>query len=274
MRPIVLFIASSTLFACVTVQGDRHVLGQRKVETHCDAGRPIASIDSTRRDRIRLVFDRVDTCTDVYEIRHATDMQLQLSEPARIALAIAAGAAVAVPLVAIATAISPKGDDARYQGTTANAASEAIGRAIVLPIILAGTVVYGWTGRPLPLPPVEKVETLERDARVQTGEIAVRAGRVQGAGIADRVLVRGVLDLTFEEGLALDPKTLTLDGQAVEVRQDLLERFSILALCRNARTQTDPGTQFRMANACDAHGWGFADDVLAQGAHQLPVPPR
>lgn len=256
------------LASCVTVEGGRQVTGQRFVGTTCTPGRPFVSVDTTQRQRVRLVFNRLDPCVDTWEVKTTVSTGRALAKPVRVALAIAAGVAVAVPLLAIMAVIAPQGP--AYEGSTSASVNQALSTALMIPVIAVGSAVYAATAGPLPLPPLERIDQVEREGRGAVSDVAVTAGVAEAPGLGKRPLVRGSLDLTFADGLRLDVKTLTLDGIPVDVPDDTVERLSWLGLCDRAVQKKT----VRLAELCDAHGWGFADEVLARGLAEQKAPTR
>ncbi len=253
---VVRFLPVLLLVSCVTVEQGRRVTGQRFVGTTCSPGRPFVSVDTTQRARVRLVFNRLDPCVDTWELTTTVEAGRQLVKPARIAIAIAAAVVVAVPLWLIMSAIAPRG--AAYEGTTAYSVNQALSAALMIPVVAAGSAVYGATDGPLPLPPLEVTRQVEREGRTATADVAVTAGLVSAPRLGAQPLMRGVLDLTLAEGAALDPKTLSLDGVPVDLPWDAERRLSYLALCQQALA----ARTVALAEVCARNGWGFADEVL------------
>lgn len=262
------FLPLLLLGSCVTVEGGRQITGQRFVGTTCSAGRPLVSVDTTQRRIVRLVFNRLDPCVDTWEVKTTVSTERALVKPVRVALAIAAGVAVAVPLLAVMAVIAPKGP--AYEGSTAASVNQALSTALMIPVVAVGSAVYAATGGPLPLPPLELTDEVERESRAAIADVAVTTGVVEAPGLGKRPLVRGALDLTFAEGLVLDAKALTLDGVPVDVPQDTVERLSWLGLCERALQRKT----LQLAQLCEEHGWGFADDVLARALSEQKAPTR
>lgn len=280
MRSLLVLIVVP-LVGCVTTEGARHVRSQRFVSTSCQRGRPYVGVDSTKRDRVRLVFNRVDPCVDTYDVTSTVETDLVLAQPVRVGLGILAGVVVAVPLIAVVALIAPSHDAS--PGTTPYEVNTALGQFLAYPVIGAGLGVYHLTGGRMNGTPYEITEQVERDLRPATADVALRTGVVAGGGLVPRPLVHGVLDLTLAEGAALDPRALTFDGVPVDLPPEAEERLSFLATCQSALNgydatkvdQLKPAElqlRLKLASACDAHGWGFTDGVLSQVAALVPLP--
>ena len=280
VRLFVLVVPLITTMACVTIDGPRRQLSERLVETQCEPGRPTAVLDSSMRDRVRLVFSKTEHCTESWETSYEKEQRWRLNDGVRGALAIGAGLIVAVPLVALTVAAGqPTGTSRAALGPdhaepAYHPIPGAIGEPIVYGIIIAGAgagaAAYEAMRATDPRP---SIHVAERTKKLQLHERVVDHGTVNGPGldIGGLQLTAGALELSLDEAQGLSDGELYLDGVRVELLGEVSEWFGFLLICTRAVDAT--GSDFeswsdatraapwKLAEACDRRGWTFAEYV-------------
>ena len=289
MRTLLLLSPLITSLACVTIDGPRRLVSQQLVETRCEPGRPTAVLDSTVRDRVRLVFARTEYCAQTWETSYLKEQRWRLSNTARGVLAAGAGLIVAAPLYAVTvTAASPRvgpavdGSLERPQPSYSpvpGALAEPILYAIMFASIGVGAAAYEAMKGSDPRP---AIEVSERTVSHQARELLVRDGTVSAPGleVSGLKLGAGALDLSLEEAQGLAPGVLYLDGARVELVGEARERLSFLPICKRAvdaggsdfEAWNDPqrAEPWKLAEACDRRGWTFAEDVRVNAIRRKP----
>lgn len=250
--------------ACVTLDGEKRLVAERRLTSTCEPGRTTGFVDPAMRDTVRLVFNAVQNCTELYEAVYSQEQSRKLGDAARWTIAAGAALITAVPIVA--GVASKPGQEAISRATNAGNAFWLL----LIPPLVVGVLSYVQLGGTTAAPLRESVERRERT----TKDPRPASGLVTGPGIAapGREVVAGAVDFTLDEAEGLGLGEFYLDGARVELLGDAVERLSFLPSCREAMAGFEAGTggpppalsdaRWRAATACDSHGWGFADLVL------------
>jgi len=223
-------------------------------------------------DRVRLTFDRTDTCTQSTEVTWITDTQTELAEPIRWTLAGLATVVIGVPVAAGVVVAATKAGAA---GGAAGDKILEIGIPVAAVVILAaGGGGYAGSGVAIgqPGPTTQRVEVVL--SLYPTNEKVVPAGSFSIEGGATHPVLAGAVELTLEDALALRDGQLLLDGAGVDiVGLESGARLRTLPACRQALLGFDASAakslgamqkQARLAavDACRSGGWSFADRVM------------
>ncbi|GEM_PF-1938213 len=280
MRFIVGVGLAAVLTGCMTVDGPRRYLDEKPGGTRCEPGAPLAMIDESVRDRVRLVFSQTDHCTETWEAGYVKEQRRRLTPEARGVLSAGAGVIVAVPLVALVLAATQESSHEVRASTfdatqpPAHRWGSSVGEPALYGVIAVSIAAAAGANEALKAsdrqPPVSGVERREQ---LKIYERVVKDGIVQAPGLEVRglKLSNGVLDLPLQEALGLAEGELYLDGVRVELRGDARERLGFLTVCQAALESEghdfdawpDPQrvAAWKLADACERRGWTFAEAV-------------
>jgi hypothetical protein len=239
------------LCGCVHLERTGQELRRENFNTVCSAPVPFAKLDPGG-DAVRFEVVQRTPCQSSYDSIVEVERSAALDTPARVALAIAIGAAVTGLGTLVALAIAPFNGDPR------------IGRDVPYLMLVPGlgAAIFGYplTGTAVARPPgtatSPKVQESPTDVRAADTLLATGTG-------AEVVLREGKVQLSLEEAAL----PLTLEGQAVALSLEDRERLAELAHCRAALAQpvdslvrqapTALMALRREADACEDAQWNF-----------------
>lgn len=232
---------------------------------------------------MKFIFSGSEHCSDATETVYAEEHYRQLNEPARWTIAGALGVGALISLLyGIAQAMGPQQSYwTPTVGSRERDLAVSVGLflvAVVPPFAILGGGYAALGQVHSPLPPSQNVVVVRTPESVSHPRL--EKGVVTGPGLpaAGRELVAGVLELTLDEAVGLASGEVEVDGKRVDWVGDGAQRLSFLPACKDALAPLEPGSaqslidrRWQRANACDSHGWGFADAVLAELRSQFPV---
>lgn len=243
------------LGGCAHLEKPGQELRQENLRTQCGAKAPFARVDA-RRDAVALQVVQRTPCQSSYDSIIEVEKSAVLNTPARVALAIAAGAATTGLATLIGIAIAPLNGDPR------------IARDVPFLMLVPGlgVAIFGYplTGTPVARPSgtavSPKVEENPQDEPAADGLLST------GSGV-EVVLRGGKAQLALEELGAAGALPLKLDGRSVSVSPPDRARLGALGHCRAALAQPaerlaqqTPAALMalrREADACEDGGWDF-----------------
>ncbi len=231
----------------------------------CDSGHALATLDSST-DRVRLTFDRTDSCARITEVTWIADTETELASPARWTLAALTTVVVGIPLLGGVLVASQKGN---------SKITEALGPAAIAITLGAGVAAFVGSGVAIGVPS-KTTQTLQlvRDPVLTSQQVVVEGSLTIEGGPPHRV-VNGAIALTLHEALGLSDGQMRLDGATVElIGLDSGLRLRALPACQfaiagfEANDATSMGVmqkQSRLAavEKCREGDWAFADYVAS-----------
>jgi hypothetical protein len=239
------------LSGCVHLEKPGQELRRENLRLACSDSVPFARLDP-RGDAVQLKVVLRTPCQSSYDSIVEVEKSAALNAPARVALAVAMGAATTGLATLIALAIAPLNGDPR------------IGRDVPYLMLVPGlgAAIFGYplTGtavaRPSGTATYPKVDESPMDASAPDGLLTTGAG-------AEVVLREGAVRLSLEEAAL----PLALEGQSVALSLEDRERLAELSHCRAAlaqpadslarQTPTALMALRREADACEDARWDF-----------------